>query len=228
MIADNILRVRESIEKAAAMAGREPEGITLVGACKTKPAADIRTAVEAGLTDLGENRVQELTEKSAQGAYAGARLHFIGHLQKNKARLVVGRADLIQSADSVQLLELIDRLAGQIGLKQRLLLEVNIAGEGAKSGFAPRELEAGFEKASALDNILVCGLMAIPPVSVKSGDNRAYFEQMYKLFIDNMSKKYDNVFMDCLSMGMSGDYQDAILEGSTMIRVGSAIFGART
>jgi len=187
----------------------------------------VRQAIAAGVDICGENRVQELLEKKKLNAYDGCAVHMIGHLQKNKVRQVVGAVDMIQSADSPELLTLIDRQAAKLGLVQSVLLEVNIGGEESKSGVAPGELTALLEHAASLSNLQVRGLMTIPPVEEKTGGNRAYFARMQQLFVDIRDKKYDNVLMAELSMGMSGDFEDAVREGATLVRVGSAIFGPR-
>ena len=171
-----------------------------------------------------------MTEKLAQGAYTGAPLHFIGHLQTNKVRQVVGKVDLIQSVDSPELLAMIEKRAAGQGIVQDILLEVNTGGEAAKSGVAagvPPALPELRETAAGCAHIRVRGLMAIPPVAETSDGNHAYFAKMHELFVDIGRKKYDNVFMDFLSMGMSGDFEDAISAGANMVRVGSSIFGAR-
>ena len=226
-IGDNLEAVRRRIARAAEEAGKAPESVLLIGATKMNDASRVREAIGAGLDICGENRVQEMLEKNAQGAYEGARLHFIGHLQKNKVKNVVGLAELIHSVDSVALLEQIDRCAGKAGLVQDVLLEINIGREPAKSGFFAEELADALEKASHFSNIRVRGLMAVPPICEKAEDNLPYFRRMQQLFIDNEEKKYDNVYMDFLSMGMSGDFEAAIACGANMIRLGSVIFGAR-
>ena len=227
-IADNVRQVKEKIATAALACGRSPEDIILVGATKMNDAARVREAVEAGLRYCGENRVQELTEKNAQGAYEGSHLHFIGHLQKNKVKQVVGTAELIHSVDSVELAEAINRRAGALGIVQDILLEVNIGGEASKSGFTPGELRPAIDSISTMENLRVCGLMAIPPVCEAPEENRHYFSEMRKLYIDiSEEKKYNNVIMGILSMGMSADYEVAISEGASMVRVGTGIFGAR-
>ena len=226
-IGDNLEAVRLRIARAAEEAGRAPESVLLIGATKMNDASRVREAIGAGLDICGENRVQEMLEKNAQGAYEGARLHFIGHLQKNKVKNVVGLAELIHSVDSVALLEQIDRCAGKAGLVQDVLLEINIGREPAKSGFFAEELAEALEKASHFSSIRVRGLMAVPPICEKAEDNLPYFRRMQQLFIDNGEKKYDNVYMDFLSMGMSGDFEAAIACGANMIRLGSVIFGAR-
>ena len=226
-IAENVAAVRARIAAAAARAGRAPSEILLVAASKTNDASRVREAIAAGVDACGENRVQEMLEKCALGAYEGAPLHFIGHLQKNKVGKVVGTAALIHGADSLALLEAIDRAAGNKGLVQDVLLEVNIGAEASKSGFAPEEISAALEHAAQWKNICVRGLMAIPPVCFEGEENKQYFERMKQLFIDNCEKKYDNVRMDFLSMGMSGDFETAVECGANIVRVGTAIFGAR-
>jgi PLP dependent protein len=227
-IAENVMSIQSRIENAAKFAGRNPKDICLVAATKMNSAEKVREAIEAGIAVCGENRVQELLEKNALNAYDGASLHFIGHLQKNKVRQVVGACSLIQSVDTLELMELIDLRAKALGIRQDILLEVNIGGEAAKSGFSEIELPQVLEKAGAFCSVFVRGIMAIPPISGEKGDNRPYFARMFKLYVDNSAKKYDNISMDFISMGMSDDFEDAIAEGSNMVRVGSAIFGART
>ena len=226
-IAENVARVRAEISAAAAAAGREAGEILLVAATKMNSADRVREAIAAGVDICGENRVQEMLEKNAQGAYEGAPLHFIGHLQKNKVRQVVGLASLIHGADSIALLEAISREACKRGIRQDVLLEVNIGAEPSKSGFAPEEIPAALEEAAGFGGIFVRGLMAIPPICTSPDENRPFFLAMRKLFVDNGRKKYDNVSMDFLSMGMSGDFAEAIACGANMVRVGTAIFGPR-
>ena len=225
-IIENIRRVRAEIAGAAAAAGRRPEEITLVGASKMNDAAACREAVAGGIDALGENRVQELLKKYAENAYVGAPLHFIGHLQRNKVRQIVGKVDLIQSVGSLELLAEIQRCAEKLGMVQDVLLEVNIGGEESKSGFAPESVYAAAEQALELPNIRVLGLMTIPPVEVNPGDSTQYFEKVRALYVDINSKLFHNK-LECLSMGMSGDFAQAIRAGATMVRVGTAIFGAR-
>jgi len=226
-ISDNVKIVKDKIAAAALTANRKADDIILVAASKTKPYVDIREAIGAGITVLGENRVQEMTEKYAQNAYSGASLHFIGHLQTNKVNKVVGTADLIESVDSLDLLSLIAKRAGRLQIIQELLLQVNIAGETTKSGCSRQELYELLDCAGNFPSIRVRGLMLIPPLSRLSEENRKLFDEMHELFVDIGSKKYDNVSMDFLSMGMSGDYTDAILSGANMVRIGHAIFGTR-
>ena len=227
MIAEKVQEIRRRMAQAALAAGRRPEEILLCAATKMNDAERVRQAVAAGVDCCGENRVQELVQKSAEHAYDGAPVHFIGHLQTNKVRQVVGRVSLIQSVDRTELLECIEREAGRQGVVQDILLEINVAAEESKSGFA---LEQAPEIAAHMGEFPHCrlrGLMAIPPISEHSGDNCRYFEKIRTIAVDITAKKYDNVRMDCLSMGMSEDFTDAIACGSTMIRVGTAIFGAR-
>jgi len=225
-IAENIARVRANIAAAAKEAGRDPGEITLVGASKMNDADACRQAIAAGIDALGENRVQEMTEKLKENAYDGAPLHFIGHLQRNKVKQVVGKAVLIQSVGSTELLDEIEKVAARMELTQDILLEVNIGGEEAKSGFAPDALPQAAAYAKALPHIRVRGLMTIPPVAVEKGGNIPYFEKVYRLFVDISREMYDNKW-EYISMGMSDDYADAVRCGANMVRVGSAIFGAR-
>ena len=226
-IAENIAQVKANIERAAIAAGRDPKEILLVGATKMNDADRVREAVAAGLPCCGENRVQELLEKNEAGAYAGADLHFIGTLQKNKAKYLVGLVSLIHSVDSEGLMKEISRQAEKRGLVQDILLEINTGYEASKSGITPEELPALLEKAGEYAGIRVRGLMTIPPICRAPEENLPYFRLLRQLFIDNGEKKYDNVRMDFMSMGMSGDYEAAIACGASMVRVGTAIFGQR-
>ena len=226
-IAENVARIRAEMASAAIAAGRDPKEILLCAATKMNNAEAVREAIRAGVDCCGENRVQELTAKLAENAYEGAPVHFIGHLQTNKVKQVVGKVDLIQSVDSEHLLAAIHKEAKKQGILQNILLEVNVGAEESKSGFAPDEVLPLLDKINEYSNIRVKGLMAIPPISEKHGDNVKYFEKMCKISVDIIEKKYDNVKVECMSMGMSGDYIDAIRCGSTMIRVGTAIFGPR-
>ena len=227
MIQENVAAIRENMAQAARAAGRDPKEILLCAATKMNDAEAVRQAVAAGVDCCGENRVQELMQKLPQGAYEGAPVHFIGHLQTNKVKQVVGAVDLIQSVDRLELLQCIQKEAAKQGLVQDILLEVNVGHEESKSGFSLEEASQMAAEMAEYPNVRLRGLMAIPPISQKPGDNCRYFAQMRNLFVDISAKKYDNVSMDCLSMGMSDDYADAIAEGSTMIRVGTAIFGPR-
>ena len=227
-IAENIKIIRAEMAEAAIRSGRKPEEIALVAASKMNDAQNVRAAILGGVDACGENRVQEMMQKLSEDAYKGAPLHFIGHLQKNKVKNVVGSADLIQSADSPELITLIDKQAAKLGITQDILLEINIGGEECKTGMPLSRLYEALDTAAACGSIRVRGLMTVPPICEEREKNRAYFAQMRQLFVDIGAKKYDNnIIMEILSMGMSGDYYDAILEGATMVRVGSAIFGAR-
>jgi len=221
-IAENVEKIRRNIAEAAGSGA-----VLLVAATKMNDAQRVKEAVAAGVDACGENTVQEFLEKDAQNAYDGAPRHFIGHLQRNKVGKIVGRVELIQSVDSAELLTLIDRRAAALGITQDVLIEINIAGEPQKSGIEPEKLSKMLALASHCGCVRVRGLMCVPPISAQSGANRAYFARMRQLFVDNGQKKYDNVSMDFLSMGMTDDYLDAITEGANMVRIGSAIFGRR-
>ena len=225
-IAENIARVRANIAAAAREAGRSPEEITLVGASKMNGASACREAIAAGIDALGENRVQEMTAKLAEHAYDGAPLHFIGHLQRNKVRQVAGKVSLIQSVGSLELLEEIEKTAGKLEIVQDILLEVNIGREEAKSGFLPERLLPGAEAALEKSHVRVLGLMTIPPAEADREENLRYFDKVRALFLDMEEKLFHNG-LQVLSMGMSGDYEDAVRAGATMVRVGTAIFGSR-
>ena len=225
-IAANVAAVRENMRQAALQAGRDPEEITLVAATKVQTSQTIRNAIQAGITVCGENRVQELVAHLEDDAYAGARVHFIGHLQTNKVKFVVGKVDMIESIDSQRLMDAVEKQAAKVGVVQDILLEVNIGGEEAKSGFAPEETEAAAVLARELPHVRVRGLMTIPPVETVPHGNLVYFEKMHRLYVDINGKIYDNK-LEYISMGMSGDFADAIRAGSNMVRVGTAIFGAR-
>ncbi len=226
-ISENIQKIRREMEQAAIAAGRDPGDILLCAATKMNDSDAVRQAIAAGVDCCGENRVQELTKKLSENAYEGAPVHFIGHLQTNKVKQVVGKVDLIQSVDSLHLMQAIQKEAARQNLVQDILLEVNIGQEESKSGFSVSEIRSVLEQMSSFGNIKVCGLMAIPPICHNSTDNHKFFQEIYNLSVDITAKKYDNVSVNVLSMGMSGDYADAIACGSTMIRVGTAIFGPR-
>ena len=226
-ITENVRRIRQEMEKAALSAGRDPKEILLCAATKMNGSDAVREAIAAGVDCCGENRVQELVQKSAENAYEGAPVHFIGHLQTNKVRQVVGKVSLIHSVDSLRLLRAIDSEAKKQGICQDILLEINIGGEESKSGFAPEALFDILEEASAFSGIFIRGLMAIPPICQNPGENTKFFQKMHQLSVDITTKKYDNVCSTILSMGMSADFADAIACGSTMVRIGTDIFGAR-
>ncbi len=226
-VAENVSVIRAKMKEAAIQAGRDPKDILLCAATKMNDADAVRQAIAAGVDCCGENRVQELTAKLSQNAYEGKPVHFLGHLQTNKVKQVVGKVDLIHSVDSMRLLDAIAKEADRQDIRQDILLEINIAAEDSKSGFTVEELPRVLDKISGYSGIFVRGLMAIPPICQNKTDNHKFFQEMYNLSVDITAKKYDNVWVDVLSMGMSGDYEDAIACGSTMIRLGTAIFGPR-
>ena len=225
---EKVAQVKANIAAAAREVGRDPSEITLVAATKVQTSDTIRQAIAAGITICGENRVQEMTSHLDDDAYAGAALHFIGHLQTNKVKQVVGRVELIESVGSAHLLDAIEAQAAKLDLVQDILLEINIGGEESKSGISPDELPALARKAAACPHVNLRGLMAIPPVAEGPDGNRPFFAKMRQLFVDIRDKMSDNgTTIDCLSMGMSGDYEDAVREGATLVRVGTALFGPR-
>jgi len=226
-IISNVQKVREKIAEAAMKSGRRAEDIILVAATKMNDAERVRAAISAGVDVAGENRVQELMDKFDQNAYEGAPLHFIGNLQTNKVKYLIGKVALIQSVDSIKLAREIGRLAVKAGIVQDILIEINIGGEESKGGIEPDEIYGFIDEILQIEGVFVRGLMTIPPILGADNKNIAYFEKMHELFIDIKSKKYDNISMDFLSMGMSDDYYDAILHGANMVRVGTGIFGRR-
>ena len=225
-IQEHIQQVRDQIAAAARAAGRDPAEITLCAATKTQSDETIRAAIAAGITVCGENRVQELTAHLAADAYLGAQVHFIGHLQTNKVKQVVGKVDLIHSVDSEHLLRAVEAQAAKQGLTQEILLEVNVAGEASKGGCTPEEARALARLAQELEHVRLRGLMAIPPIAQEPGANRPFFAAMRRLSAE-IQEELASHEMTCLSMGMSGDYLDAIAEGATLVRVGTALFGPR-
>ena len=227
-VAARLARIRREVDKAARACGRDPSGITLVAATKTQNRETVRAAIEAGITVCGENRVQELTAHLAENAYEGAAVHFIGHLQTNKVKDVVGRVELIHSVSSEKLLLAIEKQADRLSVKQDILLEINLAEEPSKSGFLAGEALSAARLAASLPHIRLRGLMCIPPAAQHPGENMSYFQNLARLAVDIRTVLGDNVAdMVCLSMGMSGDYQDAVSAGATHIRLGTALFGPR-
>ena len=227
-MAEAVARIRENMTTAAKAAGRDPGEVLLCAACKTRTVEEVRYSADLPIDLFGENHVQELVEKTDAGAYNGKPGHFIGHLQTNKVNKVVGKVDLIHSVDSERLLRAIDRQADRLGLVQDVLLEVNVAGELSKGGCTPDEAWELAQLAQSLEHVRLRGLMAIPPIAQKPGDNTPYFSIMKKLYVDIKEKiAHNQDDMDCLSMGMSGDYEDAIAQGATLVRVGTALFGPR-
>ena len=222
---ENYKEITQNIARAAEKSGRKYEDITLLAATKTVDVEVINHAIEAGVSFIGENRVQEFLSKYEQ--YNPVNMHFIGHLQTNKVKDIIDKVSLIHSVDSYRLAEEISRQAVKRNIIVNILLEINIGDEQSKSGFEYDEAVAAVEKIAKLGGIKIKGLMAIPPICASPDENRPYFAKMKKLFIDIGSKKIDNSSMDILSMGMSDDYQVAIEEGATMVRLGTALFGRR-
>ena len=227
LVYDNLSRIREQIDRACADAGRSPADITLLAVTKTVDAERINAAIHLGVTQIGENRVQEYLKKKDQLDLTNTDVHLIGHLQTNKVRHIVGEVQMIESVDSLRLADAISKRSRELGIVTPVLVEVNIGGEEAKSGVAAEELEDLLYQMSVLDGISVRGLMTIPPILQTEKEKRAIFSKMYQLFVDIRGKKIDNISMHELSMGMSGDFREAILEGSSIVRIGSALFGDR-
>ncbi len=223
-VKENLTAVKERIAAAAAECGRDPEEIRLVAVTKTYPVEVMNEAISLGVTDIGENKPQEVRDKFEH--VLPVKWHLIGHLQTNKVKYVIDRCSIIHSVDSVKLMGEIERLAVSHERDIDILIQVNISGEESKSGIEPRELGALLRHAAELTRVHVKGLMTIAP-KAEQGDAEAYFRNMKKLFDETAEKKYKNVTMEELSMGMSGDFEAAIRCGSTMVRIGSAIFGAR-
>jgi hypothetical protein len=223
-IAENLEHVREQIGQAAARAGRVAEEIELVAITKTHPAEKVREAIEAGQTLFGESRVQEARAKIPE-LPSNLRWHFVGHLQKNKIRHALPLFDMIHSVDSLDLGQDINRIAGAQGMHSRVLLEVNVAGEGSKFGFSPDKLRDQMEELLALPRLSILGLMTIPPLAEESEASRKYFVQLRELR-DRLQTEF-RVDLAQLSMGMTQDFPVAIEEGATLVRVGTAIFGER-
>lgn len=225
---ERVAQVRAEIKQACRAAGRAPEEILLCAASKTQNSETVRAAAALNIDLFGENRVQELCEKHAAGAYADKPLHFIGHLQTNKVRQVVGRACMIESVGSHRLLECVAAEAQKKNVRQDILIEINIGAEASKSGIEPKELPSLLECAHTLPSVRVRGLMSIPPAAHTPGASRPYFAQMRGLFEQARAAQSGNVSMEYLSMGMSADFTDAILEGANLVRIGTALFGARS
>ena len=225
IIYENALRVRAEIDDAARKAGRRPEEILLCAASKMHSAQDVIMAREAPIDVFGESRVQELLQKQEADAFGAKPLHFIGHLQTNKVKQLIGHVSVIETVDSLRLLQKIGEEADKAGVRQKILLEVNIGREESKSGLLPEELFPLVEAALERGGVELCGLMAIPPASTEEKTLRKNFSAMYRLFLETKEKFYPG--LSWLSMGMSGDYRYAILEGANIVRIGTAIFGAR-
>ncbi len=221
----NFKEITEKIAKAATDSGRRAQEITLLAATKTVDTELINYAISKGITHIGENRVQEFLSK--ENSYEPCHKHFIGHLQTNKVKDIIGKVELIHSVDSYRLAREISKQAVKRGIVADILLEVNIGNEESKSGFCYDEVQKAVEDIAGLEGVYIKGLMAIPPICESKEDNREHFKRMHKLFIDIGNKKIDNSSMEILSMGMSDDYETAIAEGATMVRIGTALFGKR-
>lgn len=226
-LARRVHQILDRIRCAAERAGRPPEGVRLVAATKTVPAERIREGLQAGLSLLGENRMQEALSKIALLRDLSPRWHFIGQLQRRKVRDAIGTFELIHSVDSVELAQEINRRAGDAGVRQAVLLGVNIAGESSKAGFQPDVLMRDLAALGGLPHLRIQGLMTIPPPTIKPEEARPYFRELRILGERIASEKIPSLVMQELSMGMSQDFEVAIEEGATLVRVGTAIFGAR-
>ena len=226
MIDQNIIEIQNEINDVCAKVDRDPSEVTLIAVSKTKPYTDIEEAMKSGCLDYGENKVQELDQKYDL-LPKDINWHMIGHLQRNKVKYLVGKVKMIHSVDSLRLANQIEKEFAKKDLIADILIEVNMAGEESKFGIKPEETEGLIKEISKLEHVKVCGLMTIAPYTLEPEDNRVYFKKLKELSVDIDSKNIDNVTMSVLSMGMSGDYRVAIEEGSTMIRVGTKIFGER-
>lgn len=227
-IEENVKEIREKIAEAAVKSGRTIDDVTLMAVSKTVEPKYINHAIDnCGITLIGENKVQEFLGKREYLHMESCQAHLIGHLQTNKVRQIVGEVSMIQSVDSVRLANEISKQSVKRGITTDVLLEINIGGEESKTGMDENLLTETVHEISEMDGIFVRGLMAIPPICDNSSQTRSFFSQMHQLFIDISNKKIDNINMEILSMGMSGDYVEAILEGSNLVRVGSSLFGAR-
>lgn len=223
----NLDVIRERISEAALKSGRKPEDITLMAVTKTVQPIFINHAIEHGIDLIGENKVQEFLSKEEYLKLDRCKTHLIGHLQTNKVKAIVGKVDMIQSLDSIKLANEISKQSVKQGIETKCLVEVNIGGEESKTGLDKELLEETLYQISELDGIKVCGLMTVPPICDSESELNGYFSKMYRMFVDIRDKKIDNISMDILSMGMSSDYESAILNGADLVRVGSAIFGPR-
>lgn len=226
MIRENLTDVERRIKEACLRCGREPSSVRLIAVSKTKPAEMIQEAIAAGILDFGENKPQELRDKY-EILPKNLRWHMIGNLQRNKVKYVVGRAVMIHSLGSDELAESIEKEAEKKDLIMPVLAEVNMAGESSKSGLTPEETEAFLRRVSSMKHLKVKGLMTVAPMTEFPEENRVYFRELRNLAVDIARKNIDNVDMYELSMGMTGDFEVAIEEGATMVRVGTGIFGAR-
>lgn len=226
-VEENYKAIKSKIEDAAVKAGRNPEDVRLMAVTKTVESVYINRALDLGADLIGENRVQEFLGKKDALHLNGVEKHLIGHLQTNKVKQIVGEVDMIESVDSVKLAKEISRVSSNKGISTNILVEVNVGKEDSKSGIYLEQLEELLCEIAVMDNIKIKGLMTIPPICDSEKEVEQYFSTMYQTFIDIRDKKLDNVNMDILSMGMSGDFEAAVANGSNIVRVGSAIFGAR-
>lgn len=226
VIAENIQKVHKNIEAACKRAGRDVSEVTLIAVSKTKPVEMLKEAVEAGEYEFGENRVQELVDKAEK--ISGVSWHMIGHLQKNKVKYIIDKVACIHSLDTLELAEVIQKEAVKKNVTADVLIEVNVAEEESKFGITCENAEEFIKEISEkYDRIRVRGLMTVAPFTDNPESNRIYFKRLRDLLVDINSKRYDNINMDMLSMGMTGDYEIAIEEGATHVRVGTGIFGGR-
>lgn len=226
MVKEQLKQVRHNIEEACIRAGRDPKEVTLIAVTKTKPVSMLWEAYEEGARDFGENKVQEILTKKPEMA-EDIRWHMIGHLQRNKVHQVIGSAVMIHSVDSLRLAQQIETEAAKKNMDVDILLEVNVAREESKFGFFLEEVENAIMEIRQYPHVHIRGLMTIAPFVENPEENRGIFKKLYEFAVDIRNKNIDNVTMDVLSMGMTGDYQVAIEEGATMVRVGTGIFGAR-
>jgi len=227
IVYENLSRIQEQMMKACHDAGRDYNRVKLLAVTKTVDAERINAAIHLGVRQIGENRVQEFLKKRDQLDLSATGVHLIGHLQTNKVRQIVGQVQMIESVDSLRLANAISKRSEELDTVTPILVEVNIGGEEAKSGVSPEALEELLYQIAPLKGVSVQGLMTIPPILEKEQEKRAIFSKMYQLFVDIRGKKIDNISMQELSMGMSGDFREAILEGSSIVRIGSALFGER-
>ncbi|MCQ2420091.1 MAG: YggS family pyridoxal phosphate-dependent enzyme [Clostridia bacterium] len=226
-MAENVAFIRQQMADAARAAGRKPEEILLCAACKTRTPETVSQSAQLPIDLFGENHMQELVTNFDAGAYLGKPVHFIGHLQTNKVKKVVGRASCIQSIDSLHLMEAVEKEAARQNLRQDILLEVNIGEETTKTGADADALWQLLDEAEKLEHLRVRGLMAIPPAFDNGDESRRYFAMMRKLLEEAKDRGYEKALLDTLSMGMSDSFLAAIAEGATVVRVGTAIYGAR-
>ena len=227
MLKENLYQVQENMKEACRRSGRAESDVTLIAVSKTKPLPMLEEVYSLGIRDFGENKVQELVDKAEQ-LPDDIRWHMIGHLQRNKVKYIVDKVYMIHSVDSLRLAEEISKEAVKRGIIVNILIEVNVAGEESKCGVTPEDTPGLVQEISHLPGILVRGLMTIAPFVENAEDNRIFFSALKKLYVDITNKNIDNVRMDYLSMGMTGDYEVAIEEGASFVRVGTGIFGERS